>query len=51
MLHLEIIIGGPDWYRFFGAGEGMAQMAEKGIAYSDIAATSIATVLFKDFRS
>lgn len=29
-LHIAIIFGGPDWYRFFGAGEGMAQLAESG---------------------
>ena len=46
ILHLGMIIGGPDWYRFFGAGEGMAQMAEKGMAYPAIAAASIAIVLF-----
>ena len=45
-LHLGIIIGGPDWYRFFGAGEGMAQMAEKGMTYPAIAAASIALALF-----
>ncbi|WGM48508.1 hypothetical protein KOAAANKH_03410 [Brevundimonas sp. NIBR10] len=30
VLHLAVIIGGPAWYRFFGAGEGMARMAERG---------------------
>ena len=29
-LHLLIIFGGPSWYRFFGAGEKMATMAEAG---------------------
>jgi len=28
-LHIAIIIGGPSWYRFFGAGESMASMAER----------------------
>ena len=28
LLHLAIIAGGPDWYRFFGAGEKMARAAE-----------------------
>lgn len=46
LLHLGIIIGGPDWYRFFGAGEGMAQMAEKGMAYPAITTAGIASVLF-----
>jgi hypothetical protein len=24
LLHAAVIAGGPDWYRFFGAGEEMA---------------------------
>lgn len=28
--HIAIIFGGPDWYRFFGAGEEMAQLAAQG---------------------
>ncbi|MBN8500841.1 MAG: hypothetical protein J0M19_06800, partial [Sphingomonadales bacterium] len=30
LLHIAVILGGPDWYRFFGAGEGMAQAAARG---------------------
>lgn len=30
LLHLAVIAGGPDWYRFFGAGEELAQAAEQG---------------------
>ncbi|WNO11653.1 hypothetical protein [Teredinibacter sp. KSP-S5-2] len=30
MLHIAIIIGGPDWYLFWGAGEEMASLAENG---------------------
>ena len=30
LLHIAIIIGGPDWYLFFGAGEDMANMAAQG---------------------
>jgi hypothetical protein len=30
VLHLAVIAGGPDWYRFVGAGEEMAQAAERG---------------------
>jgi putative oxidoreductase len=30
ILHIFIILGGPSWYRFFGAGEGMATLAESG---------------------
>ncbi len=29
-LHVAIIFGGPSWYRFFGAGEKLTQMAERG---------------------
>lgn len=25
LLHVACMIGGPDWFRFFGAGEAMAQ--------------------------
>jgi hypothetical protein len=30
LLHIACIIGGPEWYRFFGAGEPMALAAERG---------------------
>lgn len=46
LLHIAIIIGGPDWYRFFGAGEAMAQMAEQGSSEPAIITTGIAIVLF-----
>jgi hypothetical protein len=29
-LHVAVIAGGPDWYRFYGAGEAMARLAERG---------------------
>ncbi|GAA6153607.1 hypothetical protein [Pseudoteredinibacter isoporae] len=45
-LHLAIILGGPDWYRFFGAGEAMAQMAERGEIKPTLITLGIATVLF-----
>ena len=45
LLHLAIIAGGPDWYRFFGAGERMARMAERGSASPTVFAVSIAAVL------
>jgi len=45
ILHIAIIIGGPDWYRFFGAGEGMAQLAEKGSNYPIITTSIIAATL------
>lgn len=30
LLHLGCIFGGPSWYRFFGAGEQMVRLAERG---------------------
>ncbi|WP_299326184.1 hypothetical protein [Parasphingopyxis sp.] len=44
-LHIAVIVGGPDWYRFFGAGEQMARMAERGDAYPAIVTTLIALIL------
>ena len=43
--HIGIIIGGASWYRFFGAGEKMAVMAEEGKAYPHIITFFIALVL------
>lgn len=45
LLHVAIIFGGPDWYRFFGAGETMARMAERGSPRPTIITLAIATVL------
>ena len=45
ILHLAVIFGGPDWYRFFGAGEKMARMAEAGHWYPVVVTIGIATVL------
>ncbi len=44
-LHLGIIVGGPPWYRFFGAGETMARMAEAGHWYPTALTLLIATGL------
>ncbi len=46
LLHIAIIIGGPDWYRAFGAGEEMAIMAEEGSWYPALVTSGIAFVLF-----
>lgn len=46
LLHLGIIVGGPDWYRFFGAGEPMAVMSEQGLWYPAIVTAFISAVLF-----
>ncbi len=45
ILHVGVIVGGADWYRFFGAGEAMARMAEHGSPYPAIITAGIATVL------
>ena len=45
LLHIAIIIGGPQWYRFFGAGEELALMAEKGSWYPAVLTFGIAVVL------
>jgi hypothetical protein len=45
ILHLAVIAGGPDWYRFVGAGEEMAQMAERGLLRPALITIAIATIL------
>ena len=44
-LHLAVIAGGPDWYRFFGAGEEMAMAAERGSWMPAIVTICIAALL------
>jgi hypothetical protein len=45
LLHLAVIAGGPDWYRFVGAGEEMARMAERGLLRPALITIAIATIL------
>ncbi len=45
LLHVAIIIGGPDWYRFWGAGEQMATLEENGSLLPDLL-TFFITVIF-----
>lgn len=45
ILHLAVIAGGPDWYRFVGAGEEMARMAEAGSIRPTIITLGIAAIL------
>jgi len=45
LLHLACIVGGPDWYRFFGAGEGVAQAAERGEVMPALMTIGIAAIL------
>ena len=44
-LHVGCIIFGAEWYRFFGAGERMAQMASAGSWYPAVITAFIAAVL------
>lgn len=46
LLHIAIIIGGPDWYRTFGAGEEMTLMAEEGSWIPAITTFAIFIILF-----
>ena len=45
LLHLGCIPGGPAWYRFFGAGERYARLAEQGSPIPALMAFGIALVL------
>jgi hypothetical protein len=44
-MHLAIIVGGPAWYRFFGAGERFASDAAAGRRYPAIVTFGIASLL------
>ncbi len=44
-LHIGVVIGGPNWYRFFGAGESMALMAERGSLKPTVITLGVAAVL------
>jgi hypothetical protein len=45
LLHLGCIVGGPAWYRFFGAGDAMVAMAERGMVRPTLITLAIAAVL------
>ncbi len=45
LLHVACIFGGPAWYRFMGAGEGMARLAEIGSPKPALITLGIASVL------
>ena len=46
LAHLAVIAGGPDWYRFFGAGEGMARAAARGELRPALITIGISAMLF-----
>jgi hypothetical protein len=45
LLHLGCIVFGAPWYRFLGAGEGLARLADAGHWYPNAMASAIAAVL------
>jgi len=45
LLHVAVIVGGPAWYRFFGAGERIARLAEAGNANPVVVTLAIAAML------
>ena len=45
VMHIACIFGGPDWYRFFGAGEPIAQAAERGSWIPALMTLAIASIL------
>ncbi|XVJ61394.1 MAG: hypothetical protein HEQ22_01300 [Sphingopyxis sp.] len=45
LLHIACIFGGPDWYRFFGAGEAMARAAARGEWTPTLVTLAISAVL------
>jgi hypothetical protein len=46
LLHVACIFFGASWYRFFGAGERMAQLASSGSWYPVVVTSFIAAMLF-----
>ena len=45
LAHLAIIVGGPRWYDFFGAGPRMVRLAEQGSPKAALITVGIAAVL------
>ena len=45
LLHLACIMGGPEWYRFLGAGEEMARAVERGSSVPALMTAAIAAII------
>lgn len=45
LAHLAVIVGGPRWYAFFGAGKRMVRLAEQGAPSAALITLGIAVVL------
>lgn len=46
ILHVAIIFGGAEWYRFFGAPAGMVTLAEQGSILPTFSTSGISFALF-----
>lgn len=46
LLHVGCIVFGASWYRFLGAGEDMARMAEEGRLQPHLITLAVALILF-----
>jgi len=46
ILHIAIIIGGPDWYLASGAGEDMAKLASCGSLYPTVVGSILVCIFF-----
>ncbi len=46
LLHIAIIIGGPDWYLASGAGENMAKLAESDSIYPVLVGSVLVSIFF-----
>ena len=46
ILHICMLVGGPDWYRLFGAGEQMVLLVEYGHWYPTVLTLCVIAILF-----
>lgn len=46
LLHVGVIMVGPQWYRLFGAGDSFVRAAEAGRIFPAVVTTAISLVLF-----
>ena len=45
LFHIACMVGGPDWFRFAGAGEAMARTVERGAVMPYVLTTGVAVIL------
>ena len=46
LLHIGVIIGGPEWYQFFHAGNALVSLTRQDSPLPDIITAGIALILF-----